>query len=107
MSGQLVAIQLVSTAVVEDNLSRVGLLIKEAAEQGAKLVVLPENFAFMGQHEGDKLSISEIEGEGPIQELISSLAKALKIWIVAGTIPLKTEDKNKVAAACLVYNELG
>ena len=107
MSGELVAIQLVSTAVVEDNLSRVAVLIKEAAEQGAKLVVLPENFAFMGKREGDKLPVSETEGDGPIQQLISSLAKALEIWIVAGTIPLKTEDKNRVAAASLVYNELG
>ena len=38
-------IQMVSTADLSKNLESAERLIKEASEQGAKLVLLPENFA--------------------------------------------------------------
>jgi nitrilase len=105
--NHLAAIQMVSTANVDENLKTAGRLIREAAEQGALVVVLPENFSCMGKNERDKLELTEPGGEGPIQCYISSLSKELAIWIVAGTISLKAHDKDKVAAACLVFNDKG
>lgn len=107
MNSQLAAIQMVSTAVPEENLQTAACLIREAVGKGATVVVLPENFAFMGRHERDKLALAEIEGEGVIQAFLVSLAKELAVWIVAGTIPLYAKAEGKVAAACLVYNEKG
>lgn len=99
-------VQMVSSAEVADNLQQAEKLITQAREEQADLVLLPENFAFMGLHEADKLSIAETYGDGPIQKKMSELAKRLGIWIIPGTIPLKSTD-SKVRASCLVYDEKG
>ncbi|NBT46120.1 MAG: carbon-nitrogen hydrolase family protein, partial [Gammaproteobacteria bacterium] len=49
----LAAIQMASSPNVSSNLLEAGRLIETAAQSGAKLVVLPENFALMGVHETD------------------------------------------------------
>lgn len=104
---RVAAIQMASGAQVSANLQEAGRLIHEAAEQGARLVVLPENFALMGQHEHDKLAAQEAEGDGPIQTFLAQQAKRHQVWIVGGTIPLSTDDPQHVRASCLVYNAEG
>ena len=42
------AVQMNSTDIVEDNLLLAQSLIIQAKEEGADIVLLPENFAFMG-----------------------------------------------------------
>ncbi len=98
--------QMVSSANVVENLQQVEKLMIQAREDDAQLILLPENFAFMGHHETDKLHIGEVYGQGPIQEKISQLAKQLGLWVVAGTMPLKGSG-SKVRASCLVYDEQG
>ncbi|MFA6303889.1 MAG: carbon-nitrogen hydrolase family protein [Legionella sp.] len=99
-------IQLVSSTNIVENLQIIEDLLYKAKDEQAKLVVLPENFAFMGRVETDKLSIAEHDGQGPIQEKISQLAKDLGLWIVAGTLPIKTQG-TKVRASCMVYDDKG
>ncbi|MGL5743414.1 MAG: carbon-nitrogen hydrolase family protein [Legionella sp.] len=99
-------VQMVSSAKVADNLAQVEKLMMQARDDGADLVLLPENFAFMGLHEQDKLQIGEIYGDGPIQQKISACAKKIGMWVVAGTIPVKGNGA-KVRASCLVYDAQG
>lgn len=102
------AIQMNSVADVAANLAAAKRLLTEAAAGGAKLAVLPENFAFMGAHETDKLAHREPLGDGPIQSFLAETAKALSMCIVGGTIPLAVaDDPRKVYAASLVFNEQG
>lgn len=102
----LAAIQMASSPKVSANLLEAGRLIATAAEQGAKLIVLPENFALMGLKETDKIEIAETEGQGPIQAFLSKTAKTEKVWLVGGTLPILGAS-GKVRAACLVFNDLG
>jgi len=102
-----VAIQLASGPNVNANLLEVERLIGNAVSEGAKLVVLPENFALMGHSETDKLDIKEKPGEGQLQEFLSRLSKKHGIWIVGGTIPMTASDDQHIRAACLVYNDQG
>jgi nitrilase len=104
---KVAAIQMASGPNVSANLLEAGRLVTEAAEAGAGLVVLPENFAFMGKTEEDKIALRERDGEGPLQEFLSGLARRLGIWVVGGTIPMEAIDVTKVRAACLVYNDQG
>ncbi|KTD72928.1 carbon-nitrogen hydrolase family protein [Legionella tucsonensis] len=99
-------IQMISSAKVTDNLQQVEQLMIQAREEQADIVLLPENFAYMGLKEIDKLQIGEIYGVGSIQQKISQLAKKLGIWVIAGTIPLKSTT-SKVRASCLVYDDQG
>jgi len=102
------AIQMASSPNVSSNLIETERLIAEAVQAGSKLVALPENFALMGQTEFDKINNKEQDGSGPIQDFLASSAKKYAVWIIAGTMPIADSDnKDKVLAACLVYNDLG
>jgi nitrilase len=101
------AIQMVSCADVARNLEAAGLRLREARERGAVLAALPENFAFMGLAEADKLAIAEDDAGGPIQAALAGLARSLGLWIVAGTLPLRVPGEPRVAAACLVFDAEG
>lgn len=104
---KIAAIQMASGTNVSANLIEAGRLIADAAGAGAKLVVLPENFAIMGMHEIDKVKIGEKEGTGLIQDFLSEQAAKHNIWLIGGTAPLKSSDDKHVVAACLVYDNQG
>ncbi|HFC52888.1 MAG TPA: carbon-nitrogen hydrolase family protein [Gammaproteobacteria bacterium] len=105
--NKVAAIQMASGPNVSANLIEAGRLLAMAAESGAQLVVLPENFALMGMTEQDKVEQREREGAGQIQEFLSRQAERHEIWIVGGTIPLESPDSGKIRAACLVYDAAG
>ena len=100
-------IQMASGPNIGANLLEAERLIQEAVSQKARLVVLPENFALMGNSETDKVEARETPGSGAIQTFLSEQSARHGIWLVGGTIPLETEDDNKVRAACLVFDDKG
>lgn len=104
---KVAAIQMASGPNVAGNLAEARRLVTNAAEAGAKLVVLPEFFAIMGMNERDKVAVREIPGEGPIQQFLSETARRHKIWLVGGSIPLAAATDNKVLNSCLVFDETG
>ena len=106
-SVRVAAVQMVSGPQVEVNLKEAERLIEMAAEQGAKLVALPEYFPIMGMTEYDKVKVREEEGKGPIQEFLSATARRLGIWIVGGSLPLTASVADKVRNSCLVYDDGG
>lgn len=101
------AIQMTATPDVNENLSIVAKLMEVAVAQDTKLVVLPEMFAIAGLETTAKLKVSEHLGSGLIQDFLSAQAKQHGVWIVGGTIPIKSEDPNRIKAACLVFNDQG
>jgi deaminated glutathione amidase len=104
MKTLVAAIQMSSGAEVAVNLAAAGRWLTQAAAAGARLAVLPENFALMGARETDKLVHAEADAGGPIQSFLSEHAAALKLWIVGGTAPLAVPgDAGCVFAASLVY----
>jgi len=103
----IACVQMSSGPNLDANLFEAERLIVIAAEQGAKLVLLPENFAFMGMQEVDKIAVSETYGDGVIQNFLAQQAVRNKIWIAAGTIPIKTNNANKVRASFLLYDDHG
>jgi deaminated glutathione amidase len=104
---RVAAVQMATGPDVNANLLEAERLIREAADDGARLVVLPENFAFMGKQDQDILSLREQDGEGPLQTFLSRIAARLGIWLVGGTIPLAANDTARIRAASLVFNERG
>ena len=107
VTGALAAVQMVSGADVGANLEAAGRLIGEAAGRGARLVVLPENFALMGHREEDKLAHAELDGDGPLQAFLAETAARHGVWLVGGTLPLATDDPGRVRAACLLFDDRG
>lgn len=105
--SRVAAIQMASGPNVNANLLEAERLIGRAAKAGAKLVVLPENFAIMGMTEYDKVKVRESDGKGPMQSFLADVSARYGIWLVGGTVPMAARDPAKVNAACLVYNDKG
>ncbi len=105
--AKFAAIQMASGPNIYANLMEAGRLIEQAAIEGVDLVVLPETFAIMGEEEADTVAVAEDEGSGLIQSFIKQQAIKNRIWIVAGTIPIKSADPTKAYAASLMYNDRG
>lgn len=117
---KVAGIQMASSPNVASNLIEAERLIAIAAEQGAKIVVLPEYFCIMGVKDIDKVAVREKAvdesqsssdalsvGGGPIQRFLAKMAKKYKIWLIGGTVPLASNYPNKVRNSCLVYNDKG
>ncbi len=104
---KVAAVQMASGMNVSANLLEAERLISEAANGGARLVVLPENFAFMGKTDREQSTLRENHGEGPLQDFLGQTAARYGIWLIGGTIPMYADDASKVRAACLVFNDKG
>jgi nitrilase len=93
---------------VPANLAAAGSLIEGAAGAGAGVVLLPENFNFIGRRDADKRAIAETYGAGPTQDFLAAAASRHGIWIVGGTQPLKSEAADgRVTNSLLVYGPNG
>ncbi len=85
---RIAAIQLCSTADLAANLSTCRALSERAASEGARVVVLPECFPFLGQGERDKLAIAEdLDRGGPIVGMLRELSTKRGIWMIGGGMP--------------------
>jgi len=88
------AVQMTSTRDVQANLREAGRLVGDAARQGAELVVLPENFSFLGATDADRVAAIERFGDGPAQQFLAETAERLGVWIVGGTIPIRDAGRD-------------
>ncbi|XP_036426602.1 omega-amidase NIT2 [Colossoma macropomum] len=100
---RLAVVQLLVTNVKADNLQRACSLVKQAAGQGAKVVVLPECFnspygtGFFAEY------AEKIPGEST--QVLSDAAKECGIYLVGGSIP--EEDGGKLFNTCSVFGPDG
>lgn len=106
---KVAALQMVSGARVDANLQAAHALLRQAAQAGAELAVLPEYFCLLGHHDTDKLAVQETPGNGPIQDWLSATARELGLWIAGGTLPLacRPRDDARVHNATLVFDPDG
>jgi len=104
---KVAAIQMVSGTDAAANADTARRLVREAAESGATLVALPEYFCLMGRHDRDKLAIAEAPGAGPLQQMLSDVAREQGIWLIGGTLPIRTDDPDRVLNANGVYGPDG
>jgi deaminated glutathione amidase len=131
------AIQLSSQADLGLNLARAEELVRAAVSRGAQAVLLPENFAFMGEEE-DKRNIAEhlepneggtrasrptgggaanpaVEasastpsaGLTPIGDWLGRVARENRVWLVAGGLPERSADPARPFNTCAVVDPTG
>jgi len=107
LSPLIAALQMCSTQDVGANMACAYRWLRAARDQGAELVVLPENFALMAENPKARLDHAEYEGVGPIQGALKKWSRELGLWVVAGTLPLHGAHPSKLKAACLVFDDRG
>lgn len=107
------AIQTTPQGDLERNLTQAADLMAQAVGEGARLLVLPENFAYGGGGDTLAAGMAEATSEGPARRFLADQARRHGVWIVGGTIPitdLANADKNadrRPFAALLVVDESG
>jgi predicted amidohydrolase len=103
------AVQMTSVPNLQENLAQAEELIDLAVRQGAELVGLPENFAFMGE-ESEKLAQKEaIAQKTPL--FLKTMAQRYQITILGGGFPVPVDDSHsdseKVYNTALLINSSG
>ena len=108
-SLRLALLQCCSGKHADENQSLVLTQMARAAEQGARLMLLPENV--MGMHpQGPQVLAGQ--SSAFLQALQSACAR-LKLWLVAGALPWLTRpdgaeiSEGRVRAACFVIDDQG
>lgn len=102
--------QMNSTADIAHNLWRAQELCARAQARGARLVVLPENFALLSSDEGDKLRAAvDLSRPRPddIVESMRAVAVRLGIYLVLGGLPERAPEKNRVFNTCIALRPDG
>jgi deaminated glutathione amidase len=88
------AVQLNSTDDKERNMATADRLTREAAADGADLIVLPEKFNVLGEHEDYVAGAETLDG--PTISWARETARELGLDLVAGSIVEKREGREKL-----------
>jgi predicted amidohydrolase len=90
-AGALLAFgQMTAGGDVEQNVATCRSLAGAARDAGAALLVLPECFAFMGEHDDDTSKVAE-PLEGALFDRYRALARAAGLWVCFGGFPEKAD----------------
>ncbi len=117
------AVQMISSTNPDANIDTMKRLVRQAAEQGADWVLLPEYWPLMGRKDTDKLAFAEpLVGSNfsetryarfgetrcaRFQTTLSETAVECGVVLFGGTIPLESPDAGKVMNTMLVYDRDG
>jgi nitrilase len=99
---KVAALQMNSQTELDHNLEQAGRLLAQAAGEGVRLAVLPENFSYLGAQDADRVVAAEDAHEGPAQNFLREQAKTYGMWIVGGTIPIRSDDGRRVYSRSLL-----
>src|SRR5580692_2430373 len=110
---KVAAVQLCSGPNVGENLETCSQLVEKAALDGAKVVSLPENFAYMGDDQG-RLKIAESvpepghgQASGPITGWLTAVCRLHDIHLVASGLPETGPDDQHTYNTSVYYRPDG
>ncbi len=95
-------VQLRSSDDVAENIATASALIRQAAAGGAKFVATPENTTLMAPDGGAKLERSFDEDDDPALPAFRALASELGIWLLIGSLAIKTSPTKTANRSFLI-----
>jgi deaminated glutathione amidase len=90
------AVQMTSLPDLNKNLAQAEELIQLAANRGAELISLPENFSFLGDEKAKTLLAEEIAQAS--QKFLVTMAQRYQVTILGGGFPVPADDDLNGAA---------
>jgi len=106
-SLEVAAIQLNSQDDPIANLGTVRSLVHDAARRGAKLIVLPENLAYMGPEDGKRAIAQPLEPGKSLFDALSAMALEANAWVIAGGLPEASSDPRRPYNTCALFTPTG
>lgn len=110
---RVAALQMVSGRDLETNCKQARSLLEQAAREGARMAVLPENFALFYTRQMRAQGERESGANPPIREFLAQEARRLGLWLVGGSAPMATRpdgspiEEGRVRATCWLVNDRG
>jgi predicted amidohydrolase len=99
------AVQLNSSDDYDRNLEVAERLVRAAAADGAQLVVLPEKWTVLGPPEALRSHAEPLDG--PALTAAAGWARELGIVLVAGSVPERVPDQEKLANTSVMFGPAG
>ncbi len=99
------AVQLTSGSDLDANLHAADALVRSAVARGARLVALPELFAWRGERAAEKTAATPIPGR--VSEFLRTLAAELRIVLIGGSFLERGSDAGKAFNTALVVDTDG
>jgi len=106
MTFRVACVQLCSSTDVEENISAVERLVRQAADQGAEYVQTPEMTNIVQRDRARLAASIALEASDPAVARFSSLAGELGIVLHIGSLALKAAD-GRIANRALVFGRGG
>ncbi|MDR1351329.1 MAG: carbon-nitrogen hydrolase family protein [Zoogloeaceae bacterium] len=106
-NARLAGVQMVSGALVAENLALAARLLAQAADAGAQLAALPEFFPILDDDAAARFAASEPFGAGLIQDWLQETALRHRLWLCAGSIPLRSDTPGRIYNSALVFDPTG
>ncbi len=106
-------IQISAQADMAENLAVTSDFVRRAAADGARLIVTPENVAFMAQSPDRVRSAARPESGHPGVSTFSDLARETKAWVLAGSLNIlgvndqQKKDQQLLANRSLLFDPQG
>lgn len=102
---RIACLQLNSGNDLEANLANAAAMTREAAAGGAKFVLMPE-YALMMDGSGRVMRERALAADGtPALPRLCALASELKVWLLAGSLTLRTDDERIANRSFLISDE--
>jgi predicted amidohydrolase len=103
---KIACVQMNAGPEVGPNLDAAEALIRSAAAEGAQFVMTPENTSIIEPNRARNYEKSFTEDSHPGVPRFSALARALKIWLLVGSMPIKV-DGERLANRSLLFDDQG
>ena len=103
-------IQMTSSDVVSDNIEQACALCNEAVTHGAQILLTPEVTNCLSGSRAQQMDQLTMQDDDPTLAAMQDLAAKFGVWILIGSLALKTDDEDERFAnrsflinSCLLY----
>ncbi|HXH64264.1 MAG TPA: carbon-nitrogen hydrolase family protein [Mariprofundaceae bacterium] len=104
---RVACVQMCSGDDREHNLATAERLIDEAAAEAVRLIVLPENFSFMGRNDEARRAAADYPEDSWVLGFLSEQAERHRMHVIGGSLLLRQRDSDRLRNASPVFSPDG
>ena len=110
-SFRVACIQTNSQLDMDANLEAASALVRDAVEDGAQLVLMPENVSLMGTNREQAAAMAVPESSHKALPVFTKLAREKEIWMLVGSVAVRLDeagdDEDMLANRSLLISDKG